>query len=359
MEKMNRYLRDNRDTCIMLVIPIAIIAKLIEHLFLPGKYFFDSNRMLNMMLDKDYESAWEGSYRVTVNIFTKIDFFHFTTLLQWSILLGLVFNIIAIFMLKRVKGMNFGQCIFTLMSIGLCNIYIFNLGKDIIQFTLFFMCFAAISIKSIPNMMKVIICVGIFYWESTFFRNYYIIIAFFIFAIYMIFKVARVRKVKLNLVKILMTIIVLYAFVYLFLNVARVAMPSDYQEILKCKESSTQIGASSVIDDKIDFGQNVNLYMANYIINSLRMVFPIELVNEGAFYLPFLLFQIMLLYYIVANIKNMHAITEKNVIALSCFLAYFMGSVLFEPDFGSFARHEAATFPVILLFAIDNVSILK
>ena len=72
MEKMNRYLRDNRDTCIMLVIPIAIIAKLIEHLFLPGKYFFDSNRMLNMMLDKDYESAWEGSYRVTVNIFTKI-----------------------------------------------------------------------------------------------------------------------------------------------------------------------------------------------------------------------------------------------------------------------------------------------
>ena len=308
MEKMNRYLRDNRDTCIMLVIPIAIIAKLIEHLFLPDKYFFDSSRMLIMMQDKDFRHAWEGSYRVTVDIFKRIN--------------------------------------------------IFNLGKDIIQFTLFFMCFVAISIKSIPNMMKVIICVGVFYWESTFFRNYYIIIAFFIFAIYMIFKVARVRKVKLNLVKILMTIIVLYAFVYLFLNVARVAMPSDYQEILKCKESSTQLGASSVIDDKIDFGQNINLYMANYIINSLRMVFPIELINEGAFYLPFLLFQIMLLYYIVANIKNMHAITEKNVIALSCFLAYFMGSVLFEPDFGSFARHEAATFPVILLFAIDNDAIL-
>ena len=358
MNKMNNDLKDNRNTCIMLVIPIAIIAKLIEHLFLPDKYFFDSSRMLIMMQDREFKQAWEGSYRVTVDIFNRINIFKFTTLLQWSIFVGIIFNIIVIFMLKKTRGMSLWQCVFTLMCIGLGNIYIFNLGKDIIQFTLFFMCFVAISIKCIPNMMKVIICVGVFYWESTFFRNYYIIIAFFIFAIYMIFKVARVRKVKLNLVKILMTIIVLYGFVYLFLNVARVAMPNEYQEILECKESSTQIGASSVIDDKIDFGENINLYMANYIINSLRMVFPIELINEGGFYLPFLLFQIILLYYIVVNIKNMHAIRENNVIALSCFLAYFMGSVLFEPDFGSFARHEAATFPVILLFAIDNDAIL-
>lgn len=358
MERINRCLRDNRDTCIMLIIPIAILAKFIEHVILPEKYFYDSQRMLGMMIDKDYSAAWEGSYRTTVEIFSKFDFFHFTTLLQWSIVVGIIFNIIVIIMIKGSKGMDLWQCIFALMCIGLGNIYIFNLGKDIIQFTLFLMCFVATNIRNIPNIVKVIMCALVFYWESTFFRSYYIIIAFFIIAIYMIFKIARMRKSKLSVIKIFMTIILLYALVYLFLNAAKVLMPNDYQEILICKEDSTQLGALSVIDDKIDFGQNVNLYMANYIINSLRMVFPIELINGGVFYLPFLLFQIMLLYYIVANIKNMHAITEKNVIALSCFLAYFMGSVLFEPDFGSFARHEAATFPVIVLFAIDNDAIL-
>ena len=70
---MNNDLKDNRNTCIMLVIPIAIIAKLIEHLFLPDKYFFDSSRMLIMMQDREFKQAWEGSYRVTVDIFNRIN----------------------------------------------------------------------------------------------------------------------------------------------------------------------------------------------------------------------------------------------------------------------------------------------
>ena len=89
------------------------------------------------------------------------------------------------------------------------------------------------------------------------------------------------------------------------------------------------------------------------------MMFPIELLKGGIFYFPFLAFQVLLIYYMYKNISKVHKISNNNVIALSVFIAFFMGSVLFEPDFGSFARHEAAAFPLIILFALDNLSIIR
>ena len=49
----------------------------------------------------------------------------------------------------------------------------------------------------------------------------------------------------------------------------------------------------------------------------------------------------------------MDELDDKSFIGLCIFLAYFLGSVLFEPDFGSFVRHEAATLPVIILMVFN------
>ena len=42
------------------------------------------------------------------------------------------------------------------------------------------------------------------------------------------------------------------------------------------------------------------------------------------------------------------------MVALSCFIAYFLGSVVFEPDFGSWTRHEATTFPILQMMALGS-----
>lgn len=360
MEHLNKVYRENRDTVILLIIPVAILAKMIEHLILPAKYFNDSTRMLYMIADDNsIIKAWEGSYEITANLFRSINVFKFTTLLQWSLLIGVIFNILLILFLVKTKYLDFLQCMFALMCVGLCNIYIFNLGKDIIQFSFFVMCFAIIIVDKIPVWLKVLGCAGVFYWESTFFRNYYIIMMAFTIGVYIIFHFIRKKKIKLNVWKTILVVGVLYVLMYVFLNIARVAMPAEYMDILTCKEQTTQLGAASVIEDRIEFGENVNLYMLNYIINSIRMMFPLELLNGGIFYIPFLAFQVLLLFYMYKNLRNIHKISENNVTAFSVFIAFFMGSVLFEPDFGSFARHEAAAFPVIILFALDNVAILK
>lgn len=359
MEGVSRVYRENKETVILLLIPVAVLAKMIEHLLLPFKYFYDSTRMLNQSLEGMKEGAWGGNYEFTAQLFAKLNIFGFTTLLEWSLLIGVIFNIVLIIAFVKIKGIDFLQCMFALMCVGLCNIYVFNLGKDIIQFSLFSMCFIIIVIERFPSWLKVLGCAAVFYWESTFFRNYYIIMAAFTIGVYIMVKILRVKKVKLNIKKIIFIVLTLYLMMYLFLNIARATMPEEYSDILTSKKGTDVMTASTMIYDEIDYGTNVNLYMLNYIINSIRMLFPIELLTGGVFYVPFLAFQGLLLYYIYVNIKNIHCISNNNVIALSVFIAFFMGSVLFEPDFGSFARHEAAAFPVIILFALDNVAILK
>ncbi len=44
---------------------------------------------------------------------------------------------------------------------------------------------------------------------------------------------------------------------------------------------------------------------------------------------------------------------EKQFLATAIFLGYVLASVLFEPDFGSWVRHEAATFPVLHLLVMS------
>lgn len=358
MEKIKKTYVENRDIVVILLFPIAIVAKMIEHLLLPDNYFYDSTRMLITSLKGMVKGSWGGNYEFTANLFAKLNIFNFTTLLQWSVLIGIIFDLLLIAAFIRIKGLDLLQSIFALMCVGLCNIYVFNLGKDIIQFVLFAMCFLIIIEEWIPNWLKVLGCAAVFYWESTFFRNYYIIMAAFTIGVYIIIWIVRKKKIKLNFKKFILILVALYLLMYIFLNIAQVAMPEEYNDILECKAGTEFMTASTMIYDQIEYGTNVNLFMLNYIINSIRMMFPIELVTGGAFYLPFLAFQVLLIYYIYQNIKKIHKISNNNVIALSVFVAFFMGSVLFEPDFGSFARHEAASFPIIILLALDNLSII-
>ena len=68
----------------------------------------------------------------------------------------------------------------------------------------------------------------------------------------------------------------------------------------------------------------------------------------------FFVYQIFILVYLFKALANIKTMDKKMVVALSCFVAYFFGSVVFEPDFGSWVRHEATTFPVFQLLVYQN-----
>lgn len=349
-----KKLEENKNIFIFLVIVAAVMGKLVEELFLPENYFYDSNRINATVVDINYEERWyKGSYKVAVDFFTKINIFGFTERVQWSLLLGLVFTIVLIRMFKRCQGLDNSQIIFGVMSVALCNIYVFNICKDAIQFLIFVVMFIVVSIDALPIWLKAIIAALLLKWESDVYKSYYIIMAFFFIVIFIAFSIIRRKRRRLNWHQYIIVVVGLYAMVFVFLLAAKSIYPKDYNDIMEARNYSNQQGQTSAIQEVYEHNGNLNLFFADYLIDSVRMMFPVELVTIGAFYVPFFAFQLFLFFYLVRGIKCMDELDDKSFIGLCFYLAYFLGSVLFEPDFGSFVRHEAATLPILILMIFN------
>ena len=98
----------------------AFLGKIVEELFLPEKYFYDSDRINLMVQDPDSKFAWNtGSYKVAADFFRKINVFDFTERIQWSILLGVVLTIATIILFKKCEGLDTKQIIFGSMCVAL------------------------------------------------------------------------------------------------------------------------------------------------------------------------------------------------------------------------------------------------
>lgn len=347
--------RDNKRYLLMLVLPITVLAKFIQFNFLPPKYFWDSTRMLSMLNDTGVMPAWGDGYQVVVDIFDKFNFFGFTTLNEWAILLATIFGIMLIFMMARLDDMDIIQTIFMMASVGLLNIYVFNISKEIIQYGIFMIMYIIIIQKNIKPTIKVILCFGVFYWESTFFRSYYILMGALFILVYCIFRKIQLDNKPVKAKTVIKILIIIFIAVFVLLFLSKFIAYEDYQTVLGVSESHENLGATTAIVDLIPVNGNLGLFMLNYVINAVRMMIPAELLKNGVFYVPFVAYQVFILYYFVKSLKKMNKDTNNmEVIALAAFCGYLLGSFMFEPDFGSFVRHEAATFPILHVMAVNK-----
>lgn len=352
--KRKRIRQQNRDLAIILMVPTAILAKIIYFYFLPLKYFFDSYRMIGMLNDPNYTFGW-GGYQDTVDFHKAINIFHFTTIGQFSIAYGLIMTPVIMLIVSRTKEMEIREVLFTLMATGVLNIYVFNINKEMIQILYFLAIYIVISLPIKNTLLKLMGCVLVYYWESLNFRSYYIIMAAMTVFLYFIFIWLNKKKTikKLN---IIIAIIFSFCAVFIFFYLSQFVSYEDYSEALNVRDNSTSAirgagGANSAIYNLIEVNNNLGIFIVDYIINAVRMMFPIELLLKSPGYTPFFVYQIFILIYLFRTMKNINKIDKKMVVVLSCFVAYFFGSVVFEPDFGSWVRHEATTFPVLQLMA--------
>ena len=346
----------NRDTTVALIIPTAIVAKIIYHFFLPMKYFFDSYRMIGMLARG--ETGWTG-YQTCVDIHKSFNILNLNTIEEFSVWYGIIMTIIVLIIVSRVKEMDTKQSLYTLMAVGVLNIYVFILNKEMIQIMYFLAIYIIIVLPIKNNVIKILGCAGVFYWESLSFRSYYIIMAALTIALYFIFTWLKSRKIKK--IHILITVIAIFVMMYVFLLASKSIAPKDYDEALSVRDGITNTvdnngsgGATTAIRNTFEVNGNLNIFMVDYVINSVRMLFPIELLVKSPGYFPFFVYQIFILMYVFKSFKNLSKLDKKMVVALSCFVAYFLGSAVFEPDFGSWVRHEATTFPVLQVLVYNS-----
>ena len=153
--------------------------------------------------------------------------------------------------------------------------------------------------------------------------------------------------------------VILYAGIYVMMMMAQRMMPDEYNQMIGLRSGyltafDGSADSATLIRNWIP-GDGLPVFMANYVFNAFRMMIPLELALKGAYYLPFFAFQCMITFYTVNLIRQINNIDDPNLfIALCVYIGYALASFIFEPDFGSWTRHESATFPVLLLLVCNR-----
>ena len=287
---------------------------------------------------------------LTAIFFDVINIFSLNTYIQFEIFITVIWNLILFFIIfKFNKKLSLFQALFIIASIAVLNIFDFCLAKEPLQMLFFIAIYLVIcsNKEKMKPILKVFLVCFIFLLIAIILREYYILMAFFFVILYVIYTV--LRNINIKNYKYLIAITCIILVVLSFLIFSSIFMPKHYKKLERVKlnvsEATTDI--HSVVE-LIDNPNEVTL-LIDYIITFIRLLFPFELLSLGFKYWPYVFYQLMITYYVIKSIIYLKKNDENTNIALLAYLAFLIGSSMFEPDFGSWIRHEAVFCPILFI----------
>lgn len=291
------------------------------------------------------------------------------TIGQWDTLIAVVGFVILTALFSSFSNyinLRCSQFIALLSIVGLSGIYIFMLNKDFVQLLIFLIAYQVAMSQSLNDRKKIGIVVIVFLLEYLVWRSYFVIVALFVPATYVILRrIAKMRtRESLKWTKSLVFFFSLFAVMLVFLYVLRAISPANYMEVVfqhsSDREAYTTIGAASGIRSFITLGSGSApyLYAINHVINFVRLLFPVELILKSPKYLPFFIYQCFISWFILKGLISSAYADDTRLIVLSVIVAFVIASATFEPDYGSWTRHETAAMPflVAMLCLDDNTT---
>lgn len=338
------------------IYPLSLFVIIFRYNFLSEKYFYDSNGILSLMRTVNTIRISGNSFNNAALLFKSINFLNLTSLLEWSIVISFIANLFIVLYCFKVRIEKKSDIIISYCFLGLLNLYVFNLSKEIIQFAFFVIMYRIIKAKLSSNK-KCILIFAMFALESVFFRSYYILMGAFFIAIHFIFS-KKILIYKNGVINLGLLIVLGIVGLYIFLVLCELILPEEYVDLIGIRNRITlyRIGdesAQTLILNLIDSGSNKLMFLLNYVINFIRIMFPVELIPKGLYYWIFCFFQLLCTFKLINCVRNYHGLSENEKLCLFVMIAYYITGVFFEPDFGSFVRHEAATAPILFSLIID------
>ncbi len=249
------------------------------------------------------------------------------------------------------KGLSIWQQCFIYMSIGVLNIWDFCLAKEPIQMLYFVAIYCILILERLDINLKFPLCVSVIVLACITYRYYYILIALFIVYSFFILEKIIIKNKKSGF-KNFMLVILLYGILYfVMMNVLKIISPEDFSVFMYF---SNKVTTATTDMAGIFKSSNLIIITIDYLILVLRMLFPLELVRFGFQYALYAVYQIIISIYIVRAIINLKNNSKIKNYALYVYIGFLFGSATFEPDFGSWVRHEAVVLPIIFLIANIN-----
>lgn len=293
-----------------------------------------------------------------------------TSYVGFEIAVSIVCNIIALYLLRWL-GPSIGLvgASVYLLLVGILNVFDFTLSKDPIQF-LFIAIIAAILLKSSRWGFQV--SLGVILVIALVFRAYYCLLIpwwilwHFVLSRYL-GKNPRSPRVRFRTILGVVSM-VLVANLALLVALST-TVPDVLNQIVYLRSSSRVERYGSGIAPWISTGDSPGgdgslIWQAvNAALVSVRLAFPVELLvadldSSRALAILFLASQLLVTAIWASRLSRWRSLTTTARAAVSFWLAFLCMSALFEPDFGSWTRHEAVCLPVIILFlASPRVSV--
>ena len=325
------------------IMKAVLVDTAIAHALLPlildsnGKFtFFEVETIVN-----------EGGN--TVVIYRVLNVLKLDTIMEFEWAVTIVFNLVILFILMRIKEqLTLTQVTFIALSIIVLNIFDFTLAKEPIQMFYFILIYFVLVAKFIPDKMKYVLCIAIILFSAAAFRTYYVLIAFFTVCAQIICEITIIRKDKVTIKSILVLVFTIGFIYFIFLNVCKVASTDNYDNLIRVR---TRVSSARSDMRNILPTTNLVLFCLDYMIMLFRMIAPVELLPLGIKYLPYVLYQFIMTYFVVDSMIRIRENSYQKNITLFIYLGYLFGSATFEPDFGSWVRHEAVLFPLYLILS--------
>lgn len=359
--------RSNKELILACLPIVYIVAKVLVMKILPVKYFYDSLNIMSMMSSNLSYITRDKSFQFAADVFSFINsifgFLNITDINEWHILLGLVFVVVFTILVFSAGEPTSIETIYLLAAFGLLEIYVFTISKDLCQFCIF--CLIVVFYKCLPKNKNIaIVCAAIVLGiEGATFRTYYWLIAFMFIALVLLFRSITASKSLTSRKQLVRLVCTMFGIVLFIILVSFYFAKPYYLDLATVRDATNgyrlnSADARTVINNLVApelITTNPIVLFINYAINAVRMLLPVELLTKGAMYIPFCVFQIATTYFIARAL--LVALESKNrevIFFLSVYLAYISISVMFEPDFGSWVRHDIATFPILLYLIVPK-----
>lgn len=288
-----------------------------------------------------------------VYFYDKLNILGFSSYISFEIAITFIWNILLMFLMNKCqKKYDELQAVFLVVSILALNIFDFTLAKEPIQILFFIFIFYILVSNSVPIQGKwiwSIICIV----ASVFtFRIYYILMLIWAIVFSLIYRFCITRRINFGrLLLILFNIAIVYVAMIIILQYVSL---ESYIELIRVR--TRQSSATTDIRALFDSG-NLFLFSINYILVVIRILFPVELLRFGVKYAIYVGVQVTMSLVYMKALYNIADLNKSEQIALYLFSGFILMSAFFEPDFGSWIRHEAAAFPLLLILSgVSKVS---
>lgn len=331
----NILILGNIYLCVLILIPLW-------HIILPKKYFYDSHTIKFFMSSASYLIPFDGYNTIALFYkslgFENINNSHIQGVLVFSLAFFFLIKNINLFQLNNKKFLF----IFSIWLI-ITSIYLGQLSKELLSIIIFSFLITISKIKNIIFIPLLILILGV---SAYYFRLYYIIILGIVLLLY-ISSNFKNKKIKFFIIMGGIFFAFLLATskgIYLtdartFVNIGRINSP-DAQTIINNPLQNT-----SVFTD---------FFNALYVF--LFLIFPIPIILKLHIkYLVFAIWELMNIYIFIKilrffNKKWLLPIQEKRKIKFSIYLiiAFTLTQAIFEPDYGSFLKHQIDIIPAFL-----------